>query len=345
MEKLVFMKAKTILKYLGIGLLSTVVVLLIVEYVLSVLIKYNELLFKIFEIIIALASSVTLSVSISLNYSNKENKTSVLNSDIDGRLNSINADGNIVNININNDSEVKNELVTLTRRMDDIEKNNVETIVNLVIERLKDKKVKNVDQDFIMKFVSESKTISSKEMQEIWAMLMVNNAISDELVSKRTLDIVKNLTKDEATIFELLSSLAFSDGTIYKPFTKDIPFIHITIMQDVGLVKQSETLTYKYTIEPNGNSLYVEGNRVFKIKNLNNTVNKNASYPCYVLTNEGCELKHALNIAISNEKIKEFVLEMRKKAFSGIEVSLHKLVALHSDGQVTYETEDISTIK
>lgn len=336
------MKAKTILRIIGIALISVVVVLLIIECILSVLIKYNELLFKIFEIIASSASSVTLSVSISLNYSNKEINTSVVNSDIDGGLNSINTDAKIVNININSDTEVKNKLITLTKRMDEIEKDNVEAIVNLVIERLKDKEVKNVDQDFLMKFVSESKTISSKEMQEIWAMLMVNNATSDELVSKRTLDIVKNLTKEEATIFEMISALAFADGTIYKPFTKDIPFIRITILQDVGLLKQSDTLTYKYTIAPNGSSLNVEGDMVIVFKNSNDTINKNASYPCYVLTNEGRELKHALNINISHEKINDFVLEMRKKAFSGIEVSLHRVVMLSPDGKVTYEIEDIS---
>ena len=336
------MKAKTILKYIGIASIGIVIILLVVEYVLSIFVDYNEVLFKIFEIVATLASSITLSVSISINYSHKNNETSVVNSGIEGGLNSINADGKVVNININNDTEVKNELVTLTKRMDEMEKDNVETIVNIVIERLKDKQVKNVDQDFIMKFVSESKTISSKEMQEIWAMLMVNNATSDELVSKRTLDIVKNLTKEEAQIFESIAVLSFSNGIIYKPFAKDVPFIQISIMQDVGLIKPSDTLTYKYTLPPNETTIYVEGERVVAFKNLINSVNKNASYPCYVLTNEGRELKHALNISLPEEKIKEFVVEMRKKSFSGVEVTLHKLVLIEPNGRVTYGQEDIS---
>ena len=113
-------------------------------------------------------------------------------------------------------------------------------------------------------------------------------------------------------------------------------------MQDVGLIKPSDTLTYKYTLPPNETTIYVEGERVIAFKNLNNSVNKNASYPCYVLTNEGRELKHALNISLPEEKIKEFVIEIRKKAFSGVEVTLHKLVSIERNGRVTYGNEDIT---
>lgn len=334
---------KKILLICGLTLLIVFIGLLIADLVLCLIEKHENLILRVLEVLLGIAASFTLSVSCSINVNSKSNDINAGNNNDIGNINSLNAEGHNINVTVyNGDPNIRNELVTLSNKIDDLEKKNVEDIINKVLERLKEKEnVRPLDPDFATKFIHDAKNISNKDIQDIWAALMVNNLTSDDLVSKRTLDIVKNLSKDEAMLFIELAKASFSSGLIYKKFLDSFKYIDLSLMQDIGLLKSDLHLNNTVTIPALETVTGVEGDLVIVIQNLANVDNKSIKYDCSSLTKEGVELKRALEIVIDKELLKTFVKDIKNKNLKDITIGLHKLIRINDDDMVRYETNEI----
>ena len=336
-------KIEKIFRIVGFCLLAAFGASFIVDIILHVLNNANETALRIIEIIFGCTATLSLSVSISLSIKiNKKQNQVGVGGDNNGGIVPVNADGSTVNVTINNgtDPDLKKELVDLSNRMDNIEKSNVEKIVEKVLDKLKDKETKPVDNGFVTKFLHDSKEISDKDIQDIWASLMVNNATNDDKVSKRTLDIVKNLSTSEANTFKAFAELTTDPGVMLKKHGDQLGFMDRSTMQDVGLLKNNDTLTYTLNVLPNNTVATVGGQYVALVRNSNNTPNT-LKYDCYALTKEGLELKRALGITARLDIMKDLVKEMNAMKIDGIQVTLHKLIKMHEDGRCDFETLEI----
>lgn len=60
---------------------------------------------------------------------------------------------------------------------------------------------KEPSQDFINRWRNDAKQIYSEELQNIWGRLMAEEINNPDSVSLRTLDVIKNISKDEAKAF------------------------------------------------------------------------------------------------------------------------------------------------
>lgn len=60
---------------------------------------------------------------------------------------------------------------------------------------------KEASQDFINRWRNEAKQIHSEELQNIWGRLMAEEINNPDSVSLRTLDMVKNISRNEAELF------------------------------------------------------------------------------------------------------------------------------------------------
>ncbi len=266
---------KKILLICGLVSLTIFVGLLITDLIFYLVEKHENLILRVLEVILGTTASFTLSVSCSINVNSKTNDINAGSNNDIGNINSLNAEGQNVSVTVyNGDPNIRNDLVALSNKVDDLEKKNVEDIINKVLERLKGKEnVRPLDPDFATKFVRDSKNISNKDIQDIWASLLVNNLTSDDLVSKRTLDIVKNLSKEEAELFVRLASASLSNGLIYKKFIDDFKYIELSLMQDIGLLKSDLNLTNTITVPSSEIATGVEGDLVIVLENLTNKEN------------------------------------------------------------------------
>lgn len=203
---------------------------------------------------------------------------------------------------------------------------------------------KNQDdiQLFDVLVIGGSQKINGEDIQDIWVKLLVQENKSSGSISKRTLDIVKNLYPAEAKLFESIAKYSLSNGTIHDCFCNKFSFIDISKLQDIGLMKSSDTIEQTITIDGNNPVPFcrIEGNTIFIIKNTSNTIEK-ISYKCHLLTNEGVELKSALGISIDKNDYLDYCRQIKQaKNQKNLMCSAHK-INYFSSGQVNYEINDI----
>lgn len=211
--------------------------------------------------------------------------------------------------------EVIEVMRDMTDAIDKIKKENTESIIEKVSENMKAKAVtQSITPDFMLSYMENSSLISNKDIQDIWAKLLVHN-ITTESISKRTLDIVKNMTSEEAKKFQRVASFSLEDGSIPKSLTNNtLSFEEISSIKDIGLLKNESFCSETITINPNQTLVPKRNHKIgLIIKNNNQTDTLKISYECDVLSKPGMELKRALEINISDQDFISFCKQLKNK--------------------------------
>lgn len=99
--------------------------------------------------------------------------------------------------------------------------NNVESITSVAAVDLLDQKEipdEHPEEDWINRFFSAAEDVSSEQMQELWGRILSGEIKKPGSYSLKTLDFVRNLTKDDAATLEQISKLAiFFQGVAILP--------------------------------------------------------------------------------------------------------------------------------
>jgi len=108
-----------------------------------------------------------------------------------------------------------------------------------------------VDIDWATKFFNIVEDISNEELITIWAKILAGEIKQPKSFSIRTLERLKELSKDEALIFNKICQYALKSDDVYFIFYPDngeflnqfgITFTDILIMQETGLLKSTPNL-------------------------------------------------------------------------------------------------------
>lgn len=109
---------------------------------------------------------------------------------------------------------------------------------------------KGVDDDWFDTFRDSVKNVSSKELKSIWAKLLADEIESPSSYSLRTLNILKNMSKDEAKLFKKFIKLTVCGPEKDYRFTINkneilakygIKFKDILLLEEMGLVQIGTT--------------------------------------------------------------------------------------------------------
>ena len=150
------------------------------------------------------------------------------------------------------------ELTDLQRRAQDrwlqeetAKQENIESITYGAIPDLKEgAKPEEIENDWLAYFYDRARLISDEEMQSLWSRLLAGEANAPGAFSRRTINLVSTLSKDDAELFTNLCSLVCSIETI-KPITIDSPKywhkicepvifdIHDEFYKDMGITIES----------------------------------------------------------------------------------------------------------
>jgi uncharacterized repeat protein (TIGR03899 family) len=115
------------------------------------------------------------------------------------------------------DSSLKNNLSLENRTQQRVEfkeqkrQKNIENITQKAAEDLESEAVVSddpVDEDWTSRFFDYAEDISSEDMQGLWGRILAGEIKKPKSYSLRTLDILRNLSTDEAEIFIKFGSLA-----------------------------------------------------------------------------------------------------------------------------------------
>ncbi|MEB0262095.1 MULTISPECIES: DUF2806 domain-containing protein [unclassified Mucilaginibacter] len=110
-----------------------------------------------------------------------------------------------------------------------------------------------VDEEWRTRFFNKAQDISSKDLQAVWAKILAGEITQPGGVSLRTLDVLNNLSKEEAQIFEKVSDLATFHGAVYKisEFRNDltkfgVTFGDIQLLRSAGLMEGSDNAAVRF---------------------------------------------------------------------------------------------------
>jgi hypothetical protein len=123
---------------------------------------------------------------------------------------------------------------------------NMEQITSQALPQVNDEaKPEDVDKDWITNFFDKCRIISDAEMQSLWSRILAGEANSPGTFSKRTVNFISSLDKEDAELFTKLCSLAWFYGNyypiVYNPddsiFTKyHIFFSTLNHLDSIGLI-------------------------------------------------------------------------------------------------------------
>jgi len=189
--------------------------------------------------------------------------------------------------------------------------NNIENIAHVAAEQLKEEEEVSqepVDEDWTNRFFNYAEDVSNEEMQKLWGRILAGEIKRPNSFSLRTLEFIRNLTKEEANVFTKIGSCAiFAAGkyfvdeeTLKSRF--DVKLDEILILKELGLLNSNELqLEFKnekgfdLLLKSGGKGLLVKRNELGSKKQLQGTV----------FTKLGTELLSLISISYRSETFSE----------------------------------------
>ncbi|WP_028329797.1 DUF2806 domain-containing protein [Brachyspira alvinipulli] len=255
-------------------------------------------------------------------------------------------DKEIVNVNYNTDNVSLDNKPLLERTYNrllyqEIERtNNIDNIVIKVIEKLKDEeKVSDapVDKDWTKKFFNIAQDISDEYMQELWARILAGEIKQPNSFSLRTLETLKNISKEEAELYVKVSKFLFysinSDYCLFKniPLLEkyNIKFSDILKLMDAGLFVSIEKLAISIfenliTISNNNYLFNIKLINSINVFDMNNPINSH-QIPIYKISEAGKEILKLIDEKCSNDDFFIDNVKYIKKNYWNVELILKKI--------------------
>lgn len=162
------------------------------------------------------------------------------------------------------------------------EKNNIKDILNTCVsflrdDRLYDNIMKDTDisWEWVSLFFDHIKYVDDKDLQFLWGKLLADEIINTGSISKRTMSLVANLSKEEACIFNDMmkyvlnspdESRSRSDSDFFIILSlvdnKYFTYYDILLLADAGLLMESDVLI-TVRVSPHAKGYVYQNNRVF----------------------------------------------------------------------------------
>jgi hypothetical protein len=134
---------------------------------------------------------------------------------------------------------------------------NIESITAKALPYLEaESKPQDIENDWITNFFDKCRLISDEQMQTLWAKVLAGEANSSGSYSKRTINFLSSLDKEDSVLFTSLCGFAWSFGSLI-PLIYDeqapiytnhgITFNALEHLDDIGLVSFVSLGTYGQT--------------------------------------------------------------------------------------------------
>ncbi|HDZ8897134.1 TPA: DUF2806 domain-containing protein [Aeromonas dhakensis] len=133
---------------------------------------------------------------------------------------------------------------------------NIETITaQAAISLDENARVEELEEDWVAHFFKQCDTVSDKEMQSLWSRLLSGEATNPGTFSKRTVDFVASMDKEDARIFTAFCQYCWylDDGIVPMIFElqneiftdNGIDFGSLRHLDSIGVISFSPTSGYK----------------------------------------------------------------------------------------------------
>lgn len=121
-----------------------------------------------------------------------------------------------------------------------------------------------VNTDWTNRFFSIVEDISDETLQDIWGRILAGEVKRPNSFSLRTLDLLRNITKEEAELFVKASKFYVEENFIY---TERFSLHETLLLGEAGFIN-SEELIKEWNIEPNSKlKILIDRNTLFILHN------------------------------------------------------------------------------
>ena len=186
--------------------------------------------------------------------------------------------------------------------------NNIGAVVRMAADELGDKEVQNhdVDHDWVARFFSDAQDVTSEHMQRIWAKILAGEVETPGRTSLHTLSILKNMSQQDAKLFEEISRFVFDDFIFNYPNTSELPDFPanklLMDMRSYGLLSLDFGITKSFNIPLEGIKFYA-GRQIYKISR-NNEKPYKLKIPILPLSPQGYELYSLIEPVIDEKYLR-----------------------------------------
>lgn len=196
-------------------------------------------------------------------------------------------------------------------------------------QEVSDEKIEN---DWTTRFFNIAEDISDEEMQNLWGRILAGEIKKPKSFSIRTLELLKNLSKEEAEIFTKFSNLKIFAGNTSMVFNQDdgkfledefgIKFTDRLLLTELGLISSENNLEFSFFATDTDKKInFIEfGNKGIFIERPENTPKQAISV--LVFTKVGSELSKLIdqepNINYIRKICSSFVLPNVKIEFGDL---------------------------
>ncbi len=179
---------------------------------------------------------------------------------------------------------------------------NIESITAFAAEELKNEAPvtdEPLDEDWTTRFFRIAEEISNEEMQALWGKILAGEIKQPKTYSLRTLELIRNLSQNEANTFMKVANFAIKtrgENLLFKSNDKDllskkynINYSDIALLTEIGLIQTGDFVNYQLLQMPSDSQhIFTSGNIMILVKIKANT--PTVQMPIYSFSNSGNEL-------------------------------------------------------
>lgn len=200
---------------------------------------------------------------------------------------------------------------------------NIESITAAAAEQLKNEPPVDdapIDDDWMNRFFNIAEDISNEEMQMLWGKILAGEIKRPKSYSLRTLELIKNLSKEEATTIMKVANFALRFGrdfVLYKGENDllenySITYYDIALLTEIGVLQPGDFVSYTLQQTPNlVKTPVVYGKLVMIIERTPNATEQ--SIPIHLFTKTGVQILKLLDINPSYEYLKALATSLKKE--------------------------------
>lgn len=191
----------------------------------------------------------------------------------------------------------------------------------------------NYDFDWFVRFYEAVGNISDEVMQDLWAKLLAGEVAEPSSFSLKTIDVLRNLSKQDAELFSLICSHSvMTRGQNFLPHydtyleKHNIYYTDIMKLNEQGLIFNDGTIGFSMSIGQNPNVLFWNNDLVMTIESSDDK-NIEIHIKTHPFTKAGQELAVLVSKSVSEENFIELAKEIANKNQECI-LGVYKIVSL-----------------
>ena len=206
-------------------------------------------------------------------------------------------------------------------------------------ESKKDTELKKVfDVDWFLRFYEDASNISNEDMQQIWAGILAGEVSKPGSFSKRTLDVLRNMSPYDAEMFQNISkyillttdsAILYANKSIHQKY--QILVKQILYLEECGLLS-SQVIDLNTTVLPEQPSGMFFVNNIICLASSNDANGRRVRYQVYKFNAAATQLFPIIKLPTDKQFVTDVIGNLSLK-LSDIQFSLHRMNDTNYDAE------------